>query len=133
MLKFDYADEIIVIRFLQASKSMYVYWIPGNQCMSMLDFSRAIEIFLNSVTVTLPIKVLINASDYNYPILPEETIRLIGYALSSSSIKKYGLIKSNHFYGQFAINLLLKRLSNSPINLVVFDGYIEGIRWVLRN
>jgi hypothetical protein len=133
MYEFDYVDEIIVIRFLPIPKGLYVYWMPNNDCMSRLEFSRAIEIFMNTVTVTQPTKVLINASDYNYPILPEKTIRLIRYALSVSSLKQYGLVTSHHFYGQIAINLLLKQLTSTQIELTLFDKHVEGIRWVLRN
>ena len=131
MFEFDYANEFIVIRYLPVSKGLYVYWVPGNQCMSMLDFYRAIEVILNTITVTQPSKVLINAIDYSFPILPEKTTRLIRYTLSSSPLKQYGLIKSNQFYGQFAIKLLLKRLANAPIDLILFDQPMEGIRWVL--
>ncbi len=132
MCEFDYVDEIILIRFLPVPQSLYVDWMPNNDCMSRLEFSRAIEIFLNTVTATQPTKVLINASDYNYPILTEKTIRLIRYALSVSSLKQFGLIKSHHYYGQNAINLLLKQLTCSQIELTFFDKQVEGMRWVLR-
>lgn len=127
----DHFDEFLEIKPYSKSNGLYIKWLSGNQSMSILDFSRAIEAFLNIFITTKPSKVLIDASSYNFPILPEKTTHLICYTLSDGSLKQYGLIKSNHQYGQIAIDLFLKQLAAVQVNMRLSDKQVEGLRWFL--
>jgi hypothetical protein len=131
---FDYVDDFIDSNFFQTNRSLLIHWLPGNQSMSRLEFKRSLEVILNTVTATQSEFVLIDAFDYNYPIVSNETARLLRYSLvRHSSVNQYGLVNSQFKCGQIAINEIVKQLDDLPVNLVLFSNRCDGYKWFLSH
>lgn len=128
---FDYSDEFLIIRQYQSNDRLCICWLSESQSMSRLEFKNAIDIILATVTATQAVKVLIDALDFNYPIIKEETMRLIRYALlSPSSVEHYALVDSHCFYGMITIEIIMDRIDDIGLNIIRFDERSEGLNWL---
>ena len=130
---FDYPDKFLTIRPYPNVNGLYISWLTASRAMSRLDFKWSVELLLNTITLVQPNVILIDAFEYNYPVIPEETVRLIRRALACSNVRSYGLIKSNHRFGQIVINGFLRQITGYQQSIILFDSKMKGLRWFLGN
>jgi hypothetical protein len=131
MYSFD--DEYIKICQLYSKNKLYINWYAETRYISRFEFKQAVELILNTVLDLAPEYVLIDTSEYNYPVIVEERMLDMRTVLTNtSSIKSIGLIYCDHCYGILAVKLFLKLIS-SGIDLTLFREKYDGLNWLLKN
>lgn len=121
-----------MFEFYEYNKSLLINWLPEENSIFTSDYFQSIDNILFSVSETRPEKILIDLYDCDFPMVIEELIRFLSFALVyNPATFQLGLVNSHDIYGQIAISNILKKLEEIKFKIQFFKTTEEGFDWFL--